>query len=92
MDLSGGIGGATPVGAVISAAAAGTASIISAPASTLSMMDSWFGYTLVDPKAPTKNQTAYKSELHTICIVESILLGIVALYYGLDKTLLKNQL
>jgi hypothetical protein len=68
------------------------ATVSQAPVSKLSLMDSFFGYTLVDSKKPTPNQTAYKSELHTISIVEFSLLAIVALYYGLDKTLLKNQL
>jgi hypothetical protein len=68
------------------------ATVTEAPVSNLSLMDSFFGYTLVDSKKPTPNQTAYRSELHTISIVEFSLLAIVALYYGLDKTLLKNQL
>lgn len=68
------------------------ATVSEAPVSTLSMMDSLFGYTLVDAKNPTKNQTAYKSELHTISVVEFGILAIVAVYYGLDKTFLKNQL
>jgi hypothetical protein len=55
-------------------------------------MDSFFGYTLVDAKKATANQTAYRSELHTISIVEFSLLAIVGIYYGLDKTILKNQL
>jgi len=63
-----------------------------APVSKLSLMDSFFGYTLVDAKKATPNQTAYRSELHTISIVEFSMLAIVAIYYGLDKTLLKNQL
>jgi hypothetical protein len=68
------------------------ATVSEAPVSKLSFMDSFFGYTLVDAKKATPNQTAYRSELHTISIVEFSLLAIVGIYYGLDKTILKNQL
>ena len=77
---------------VAAAVTTAVATVATAPVSTLSMMDSFFGYKLVDSKKPTPNQTAYRSELHTICIVEFSILAIVAVYYGLDKTLLKNQL
>jgi len=77
---------------VVDTVATAVATVTEAPVSKLSLMDSFFGYTLVDAKKPTPNQTAYRSELHTISIVEFSLLAIVALYYGLDKTLLKNQL
>lgn len=77
---------------VVDVVTTAAATIATAPVSTLSMMDSLFGYKLVDAKKATANETAYKSELHTISIVEFGILAIVALYYGLDKTLLKNQL
>lgn len=50
-----------------------------------------FGYKLVDPATPTAAETASKQYLRIAAGVDLTLLIIVAIYYGVDKLILKNK-
>jgi hypothetical protein len=50
-----------------------------------------FGYKLVDPATPTPAETTSKTYLRIMAGVDLTLLIIVAIYYGVDKLILKNK-
>ena len=54
-----------------------------------SFTDRLFGYTLVDPDTPTEEETSNKTTLRIMAIVDAVLLGGSALFYGVDKLLKK---
>jgi heptaprenylglyceryl phosphate synthase len=45
--------------------------------------------TVVDPDTPTEEETSNKTTLRIMAIVDAVLLGGSALFYGVDKLLKK---
>jgi hypothetical protein len=50
-----------------------------------------FSYTLVDPSNPTDKEKSSQTYLRVMAITNLSLLGISAIYYGVDKLILKNR-